>query len=148
MSILENVRVCVSNTARLAVRQTKKVAAMGRVKLAINAEQDKIKKAEIEIGRLFYRDYEAGTPVAMEDYQIWCDKIADAKEQVAKLDSELLRVRSDEAEEPAAEAENAEETEEILLDEEPAAKTEDVFEIVPEEPTVGTLYVDITDYEG
>ena len=48
-----------ASAADTAVSKTRTVASIGRVKLAISSEEDKLKKAYTELGRLFYRDYQA-----------------------------------------------------------------------------------------
>lgn len=163
--------------ANNAVKQTKTMASVGRVKLAIASEEDKLKKAYTELGRLFYRDYEAQAEADMEEYLPWCQKAKDCREQIQLLTEELERLKTDDASEAqpvdvaAAEEEQAifadlEEAEETPAPdvEEPAAeepvvsekpKVEDPAEEVPaapvielaEEPAVGTLYVDISGEE-
>ncbi len=156
------------NVAQGAVKQTKTLASVGRIKLAITAEEDKMKKAYTELGRLFYRDYEAQAEAAMEDYQPWCDKVADAKAQIDRLNEELEKVRAEEPAEESAEpaiefdltAEDPAETsaeapadlaEESEVPAEAAEAPEDPSTASEaqeaEAPTVGTLYVDVTNTE-
>ena len=130
MSIFDNFRTRASGVAQNAVKQTKAAASVGRIKLAITSEEDKMKKAYTELGRLYYRDYEAGTEAVAEDYQIWIDKIADAKAQIDRLTEEMAKVRA-EAAEPAAEA-PAEDPVPEIIDEETLADVP-VDEIVVEE---------------
>lgn len=167
--------VAASNAAEVAVKQTKTAAAIGKVKLAIAGEEDKLKKAYTELGRLFYRDHEAQAEAEMEEYQPWIDKCNDAKDAIARLSEELetLKAESAKKEEPEAVEEVAAETAEepaedtsIYVDfaeapvEEAAAEPEAPVEEVPAEepaseeapeeepaPTIGTLYVDITGQE-
>ena len=61
-----------SGVAQNAVKQTKTLASVGRIKIAITTEEDKMKKAYTELGRLFFRDHEAQTePVAEFDERLW-----------------------------------------------------------------------------
>lgn len=76
-------------TADTAVNKTKTVASAGRVRLAIISEEEKLKKAYAELGRLFYRDYEAQAEADMTEYLPWCSKAADAREQIHRLTEEL-----------------------------------------------------------
>lgn len=155
----EAVANAAGTVAQTAVQQTKTLAGIGRIKLAIATEEDKVKKAYGELGRLYYRDYEAQTEPAQEDYQPWCDKVADAKEQIARLYEELEKLRAaEEAPEEAAEepaviqvdltataAEEAPAEEEAPAQEEAPAEEAPTEE--PQEPTVDTLYVDVTETE-
>lgn len=149
------------NVAQSAVKQSKTIASVGRVKLAIASEEDKMKKAYTELGRLFYRDYEAQAEADMTDYQPWCDKVADAKAQIARLNEELEKLHAQDTEEPQQEPETVIEVNLTASQEttEQQAKTdawedrletpaEEPQQLEPEEqPTVGTLYVDVTNTE-
>ena len=133
--------------AQTAVQQGKTLASAGRIKLAIAAEEDKLKKAYVELGRLYYQDHELGAEASPEAYLPWCDKAADAKVQIERLNAELdrLRMESDDeaaAEEPTLEVDLTASAEEPV----PAEEAEEPAE-VPAEPQVGTLYVDVTNTE-
>ncbi|MBQ9270401.1 MAG: hypothetical protein IJ206_12990 [Oscillospiraceae bacterium] len=153
-----------SGVAQNAVKQTKTLASVGRIKIAITTEEDKMKKAYTELGRLFYRDHEAQTEAVMEEYLPWIDKISDAKAQIARLNDEIVKVRAEAEEAAPEEAETAE----VILDEtveaadtvledaadaaeeaaeEVAETVEEAAQTISEEPTVGTLYVDETNFE-
>lgn len=150
-----NVAGAASDVAKNAAKQTRNLASVGRLKLAITSEEDKMKKAYTELGRLFFRDYEAQTEADMEEYQPWIDKIADAKAQIARLNDEIVKVRTEEpAEEaPAEEIQEAAEAAEAAADaveetvEEVVETAADAVEEAPA-PTVNTFYVDETNFEG
>lgn len=145
------------SVADTAVKQTKTMASAGRVRLAIVSEEDKLKKAYTELGRLFYRDYAAQAEADMAEYLPWCQKAQDAREQIQKLTEELERLKQEaaaikaefaivEGPEPVAEdsAEPAPEAEEpaeapaedmsIFADLEESATEETPAEEVPEAP--------------
>lgn len=126
--------------AQTAMQQGKTLASAGRIKLAIAAEEDKLKKAYVELGRLYYQDHEMDVEASPEAYLPWCDKATDAKAQIERLNAELerLRTESDEkadAGEPVLEVDTTVPAEESVPAEE------------AEEPQVGTLYVDVTNTE-
>lgn len=165
------------SVAETAVKQTKTAASVGKVKLAIASEEDKLKKCYTELGRIFYRDYEEQAEAVMEEYQPWCDKAAEAKAQIAVLNQQLNELREEIGKQASADVE-PEATEEAEIIEEdvedtsiyadfveaqpaevalayevedaPVEETEE-SPAVPEdeipEPTVGTLYVDISGQE-
>ncbi len=97
-----------ASAADTAVSKTKTMASIGRVKLAISSEEDKLKKAYTELGRLFYRDYQAQAEADMTEYQPWCDRAADAREQIQRLTQELetLKAEGKEQKEAPQEAED------------------------------------------
>lgn len=147
------VRGAANGVAQNAVKQTKTLASVGRTKIAVATEEDKIKKAYAELGRLFYRDYEAQVEVSMEEYQPWCDKITEAKEQIAKLNEEVERLRAEasapvEADVPAEDGNASVEVEPEFVPEDVSAEAdapiaeESETQEAPAEPTVNTLYVD------
>ena len=157
MSLLEKIKgyagvaaQTAESVGQSAAKQGKKLAATGRVKLAISAEEDKMKKAYTELGRLLYRDYTSGTEAVMDEYQPWCDKVADAQAQIARLNEELEKIHAEEPETVEAE-EAVEVTDEVpVVEEEFLEETEEapVAEPeIPEEPPVDTLYVDVTNPE-
>lgn len=135
------------NAAQTAVQQGKTLASTGRVKLAIAAEEDKLKKAYVELGRLYHRDYEAGVASAVEEYRPWCERADAAKAQIELLNKELDKIRAEgketpeSAEEPQLELDLTSQPEETTTQESEPAE-------VPEEPVVGTLYVDETNSEA
>lgn len=147
--------------AKNVVKQSKTLAAIGRVKLSIASEEDKIKKAYLELGRLFYRDYEAQTEAIMKDYQPWCDKVSDAKMQIARLNEELEKLHTEEqqSEQPVAtesgieldlttakeDAETPEPDVEVPVQSEESQGVES--QNPKQECTIDTLYVDVTDTE-
>ena len=137
------------NAAQTAVQQGKTLASTGRVKLAIAAEEDKLKKAYVEIGRLYHRDYEAGVASDVEEYRPWCEKADDAKAQIELLNKELDKIRA-EGQEEAAPADGPELELDLTsrAEETVAQETGDAEPEVPEEPVVGTLYVDETNSEA
>ena len=84
-----------ASAADTAVSKTRTMASIGRVKLAISSEEDKLKKAYTELGRLFYRDYQAQAEADMTEYQPWCDRAADAREQIQRLTQELETLKAE-----------------------------------------------------
>ena len=99
--------------AQTAAAKAKELAAVAKANISIYAEEDKVKKAEIELGKLYYRDYAVGEELDSAEYLPWCQKIDESKKAIAELKEFIASLREDEA--PA-------ETE--------AAPTDDDFEIV------------------
>lgn len=151
-----------SVAAQKAVQQGKTAAAIGRIKLAIATEEDKMKKAYTELGKLFYKDFKAEAEAEMAEYLPWCDKVTDAQEQIERLNAEIAAIKAsgevpaeedlvEVADEPEAEAEvtvdeTADFADVVVVD---APVEENPVEEAPveEAPVVGTLYVDETPVE-
>ena len=130
-----------ASAADTAVSKTRTMASVGRVKLAISSEEDKLKKAYTELGRLFYRDYQAQAEADMTEYQPWCDRAADAREQIQRLTQELEMLKAEGKDpvkdEPKTEEAKPEEVEDTSifadLDDEPEMEIEIKVESKPEE---------------
>ena len=101
--------------AQTAAAKAKELAAIAKANISIYAEEDKVKKAEIELGKLYYRDYAVGEELDSAEYLPWCQKIDESKKAIAELKDFIASLREDG--EPA-EAETE------------AAPTDDDFEIV------------------
>ncbi len=130
------------SAADTAVSKTRTMASIGRVKLAISSEEDKLKKAYAELGRLFYRDYQAQAKADMTEYQPWCDRAADAREQIQRLTKELetLKAEGKDTVKDAPKAQEKAKPEEVEdtsifadMDDEPEVEIEIKVESKPEE---------------
>lgn len=131
-----------ASAADTAVSKTRTMASIGRVKLAISSEEDKLKKAYTELGRLFYRDYQAQAEADMTEYQPWCDRAADAREQIQRLTKELetLKAEGKDTVKDAPKAQEEAKSEEVEdtsifadMDDEPEVEIEIKVESKPEE---------------
>ena len=57
---ISSLRDKASEAAQAAAKKTKKLAEIAKANVSIYGEEDKIKKAEAELGKLYYRDYAVG----------------------------------------------------------------------------------------
>ncbi|MBP3313186.1 MAG: serine proteinase [Oscillospiraceae bacterium] len=73
------------DVAQSAAQKTKELAAIAKAKLSIVAEEDKIRKAQIELGKLYYRDYVLSEEMDSAEYLPWCDKITESKAVIEDL---------------------------------------------------------------
>lgn len=103
--------------AQTAAAKAKELAAVAKANISIYAEEDKVKKAEIELGKLYYRDYAVGEEPDTAEYLPWCQKIDESKKLIAELKDYIDDVKA--ADEVPAEA--------------PAASEEDFADAQPEQ---------------
>ena len=82
---LENFRDFAAEAAQNAAKTTRKLAEIAKANLSIYSEEDKIKKAYAELGKLYYRDYVVGEELDEAEYLPWCRKIDESKETIADL---------------------------------------------------------------
>ena len=73
------------NAAQTAAQKAKVLAAIAKTNVSIYAEEDKIKKAEAQLGKLYYRDYAVGEEMDTAEYLPWCQKIDESKKAIAEL---------------------------------------------------------------
>ena len=82
---ISSLRDKASEAAQAAAKKTKKLAEIAKANVSIYGEEDKIKKAEAELGKLYYRDYAVGEEMDTAEYLPWCQKIDEAKQTIADL---------------------------------------------------------------
>lgn len=87
------------DTAAIAAQKTKDLAAIGKAKVSIQIEKDKIRKAYTELGKLYYRDYVLNEEMDDAEYLPWCDKITECKAVIEDLKALITDIK---ASDPAA----------------------------------------------
>ena len=99
--------------AQTGVAKSKQLAEIAKLKAANMAEQDTIKKAYLEIGKLYYAE-KGATPEG--GYAAACEKITAAKANIAANNAKIEEIK-DGDEEVAAAAADAVIVEEVPADE-------------------------------
>ena len=97
MAFVENfdsIKEKAAEIATSAAKKTKQLAEISKANIAIYSLEDKIKKAEIELGKLYYRDYAVEEEHDMAEYLPWCQKIDDAKRTIADLRDRIESLKS------------------------------------------------------
>ena len=131
--------------AQTAAQQAKVLAAIAKTNVSIYAEEDKIKKAEVQLGKLYYRDYAVGEEMDSAEYLPWCQKIDESKKLIEELKDYIETLKQGEeaedegfvditeeaapAEEAPAEAPAVEAAPEAASEEAPAETAEPSVEI-------------------
>lgn len=115
------------DVAQAAAKKANEMAAIAKAKASILAEEDKIKKAHQEIGKLYYADFLAGKTPDPAEYLPWCDKVSASRTQITVLKQQIadLKATEETAEETA--------TEEDFADSDVLPEIE--IEVVDEKPT-------------
>lgn len=100
---LEAIKKLVNDVAKTAKKATKGAAAVTKAEVSILSEQDKLRKAYLALGKLYYRDYITGEDPDDAEYIPLCDAITEATKNIDELKakvSEVTSARKEEAEEP------------------------------------------------
>ena len=98
MNSIENLRGRAAEAAQTAAKKTKKLAEIAQANLSIYSEEDKIKKAQAELGKLYYRDYVVGEEMDTAEYLPWCQKIDEAKQTIADLQDYIGELKAEQVE--------------------------------------------------
>ena len=91
---LETAKNIAVEAAQAAARKAKQLAAIAKANVAIYAEEDKVRKAERELGKLYYRDYAVGEEQDSAEYLPWCQKIDESKQTIAALQEQIAQLRA------------------------------------------------------
>ena len=83
-----------NEVAQAAAKKAKDVTGIAKAKVAILTEEDKIKKAQIELGKLYYRDFSEGTTPDAQEYLPWCEKITASKSEIEALKAKIEELRA------------------------------------------------------
>ena len=84
-----------SDAAQAAARKTKQLAEIAKANLSIYAEEDKIKKAQVELGKLYYRDYVLGEDQDEAVYLPWCKRMDESKQTIADMRDYLDELKAE-----------------------------------------------------
>ena len=98
---LEHAKNFAIETAMAAKDKAVQLASIAKANIAIYAEEDKIRKAQQQLGQLYYRDYAVGEEMDSAEYLPWCHKIDESNALIAELRDRIEQLRASEESEPA-----------------------------------------------
>ncbi len=127
----ENAKNIAKEAAQTAAAKAKELAAIAKANISIFTEEDKVKKAELELGKLYYRDYAVGEEMDSAEYLPWCQKIDESKKVIAELKDYIASLKTEE--EGTEAAENGE-FDLIVSEDAPAAGEAPESQETPETP--------------
>lgn len=78
-----------AGVAQTAAQKTRLVGMIAKNNLTILAEEDKIKKAQTELGKLYYKDFIMEEEPDEAEYLPWCDKITACRKNIESLKAEI-----------------------------------------------------------
>jgi DNA repair exonuclease SbcCD ATPase subunit len=93
MSVFENLTKKVSDTAKAAAKKSSELVEVTKLSMSISAEEDKIKKAFADIGKLVYTAYSNGEEVS-EAYKESCSAITGYEETITATKQKILDLKS------------------------------------------------------
>ena len=81
--------------AGIVAQKAKELASIAKAKLSIRAEEEKIRKAQTEIGKLYYRDFALNEEMDDAEYLPWCDKITESEAVIAELRKVIAELQNE-----------------------------------------------------
>ena len=105
----ESLKGFAANASQSAAKRSRKLATMAKANIAIQQEEVKVKKAQYELGKVFYKNFVSGEETDMSEYLPLCEKITTSLNIIEGLKAEIERAKAGdetavEEEAPAAEA--------------------------------------------
>ena len=124
MAFFDSLKETVTDLAQAGVAKSKQVAEIAKLKAANMSEEDAIKKAYIELGKLYYAERGAAPEAA---YISGCEKITAAKANIEANNAKIAELKTED-DEPEVVAEVT------VTEEVPAEEAASVAEEAPAEP--------------
>ncbi len=113
---LDTIREKAAEAAQAAAKKTKQLAEIAKANVSIYSEEDKIKKAQQELGKLYYRDYVVGEELDEAEYLPWCQQIDEAKQTIADLQDYIAELKAQRVDMDTPDADIVEVTEEDFVE--------------------------------
>ena len=142
---IDTIREKAAEAAQVAARKTKQLAEIAKSNVSIYAEEDRIKKAQQELGKLFYRDYVVGEEMDEAEYLPWCQQIDEARQNIADLRDYIDELKAERVEIVVEEDPDADEVvdESDFADLDPVTETaEETADDGSEEPQIEVIVCD------
>lgn len=122
----EALRGFATNAAQSAAKRSRKLATMAKANVAIQQEEVRVRKAQLELGKVFYKNFVSGEETDMSEYLPLCEKITTSLNIIEGLKAEIEQAKAG-AEAPAEEPAEAPAEEEA-----PAAEEAPAEPVIPE----------------
>lgn len=130
MGFFDNFKEKATDLAQAGVAQSKRLAEIAKLKTANMGEEDTIKKAYIELGKLYYAEKGAAPEGA---YAAACERITAARAAIETNNDRIAQLKNSSDEEVEAEEAAAEPVQAEPVQAEPAAPQEETGETKPQE---------------
>ena len=118
----ETVKEFAAGVVQTAAEKTKQLATIAKANAAILAEENKIKKAQLELGKLYYKDFALDEEPDEAEYLPWCDKITESLKVIEEMKATIEAFKAEPEEAVEAPIEEIV-VEEIPAEEAPAEET-------------------------
>ena len=144
----ESLKNIALEAAQAAVKATKNAAAVTRANISILSEQEKQKKAFMELGKLYYRDYITGEEPDDAEYLPICDRITEAAKNIEALRTNIDDLKAETEVDEDVPAETEETAEDKACKEEAKSVEETLDELSSELDNLHEELKKLDDMEG
>lgn len=93
MSVFERFTDKVSDTARKASKKTSELVEVTKLNMSIGTEEEKIRKAYFDMGKIVYEDYDNGAEIA-DDLKATCSTIKGYQDNIAAMRQKILELKA------------------------------------------------------
>jgi len=130
---IETLKSRLGAAAGFVTKKAESLSGLAKANVAIYQEEDKIKKAEAELGRLYYSDYISGNEADAAAYQEICDRITASRVLVEGLRAEVSDLKAKDQGEIIVEEDEITDADFVIPGEEAAAEEAPAEEAPAEE---------------
>ena len=134
---IETIRGFAANAAQTAASTTKKLAFIAKSNINILAEEEKVKKAQLELGKVYYKNFISGEDTDLAECLPLCEKITASLKIIEDLKAQIEQARNGAAEEAEADDFSVEEVVETVKE----VVEEAAEEAAPEAPVIPEIVV-------
>lgn len=96
----EEIKSAAIEKAAAAAQKAKELASIAKAKISIRAEEEKIRRAQTELGKLYYRDFALSEEMDDAEYLPWCDKITESEAVIEELRKVIAELKNEGVAEP------------------------------------------------
>lgn len=108
----ETLRDSATEAVQSAAQTAKTMARIAKYKMQILSEQEKIRKAYQELGKVYYKDFATDEEPDEAEYKPWCEKISDSFRRINQLRDAIADLKN----EATAQGESVDDTDVVLDD--------------------------------
>lgn len=92
MTLLDNITKKVTETARAAARKSGDLVEVTKLYMSIGAEEDKIDKVYVQIGKVVYERYTEGKAID-EELKILCEEIKGYMDNISDMKQKIFELK-------------------------------------------------------
>lgn len=93
MSIFNNITKKVTETAKSAAKKSGDIVEVTKLNISITGEEEKIKRAYDDIGKIVYESFARGEKIA-DPFKQYCEKVGEYEKKIEEMRQKILELRN------------------------------------------------------